>query len=98
MVRGFAVFARGVIPIAGTKEMIGDLGGTVRCGGVQVDPGDIVVADTDGVVVVPHTRRDEVLTAARAKLAKEAGETLDDWEAAHRTRIDRALRDKGYDG
>lgn len=95
---GFTVFARGVIPIPGTKELIGDLGGAVRCGGVDVYPGDLVVADEEGIVVVPAARREETLAAARAKLAKEAGETLDAWEAAHRTRIDKALRDKGYDG
>jgi regulator of RNase E activity RraA len=95
---GFTVFARGVIPIPGTKELIGDLGGTVRCGGVDVHPGDLVVADEEGIVVVPAAQQAEALAEARAKLAKEATETLDAWEAAHRTRIDKALRDKGYDG
>ncbi|MFI5493643.1 RraA family protein [Actinoplanes sp. NPDC051859] len=88
---GFPVFARGVIPIPGTKDAIGEHGGTVRCGGVEVAAGDIVVADEEGVVVVPHARYDEVLTASRAKLAKEEAETLDDWEQAHRVRVEKAL-------
>jgi regulator of RNase E activity RraA len=95
---GFPVFARGVIPIPGGKKAVEPLNVEVRCGGVAVNAGDVVVADEEGVVVVPSARRDDVLTAARAKLAKEAGETLDAWESAHRTRTDRILRDAGFEG
>ena len=69
----------------------------VRCGGVTVHGGDIVVADEEGVVVVPSARADETLFTARAKLAKEADETLDAWEEAHRSRIDKILRDQGFE-
>lgn len=93
---GFAVLARGVIPIPGTKERIGGLGGTVRCGGVAVTAGDIVVADEEGVVVVPRARRDDVLAAAVRRLADERAESLDDWERAHRARIDKALDAQGH--
>lgn len=92
---GFPVFARGVIPIPGTKAAVEPLNLDVRCGGVTVHAGDIVVADEEGVVVTPHARAEEVLSASRAKLAKEAAETLDEWEAAHRARIDRILSEKG---
>lgn len=95
---GFPVFARGVLPIPGTKQAVAPLNVPVRCGGVQVGPGDVVVADEEGVVVVPAGRREEVLAAARARLAKEAAESLDDWERAHRTRIDKLLAEHGYDG
>ncbi|MFF0464172.1 RraA family protein [Streptomyces mexicanus] len=95
---GFPVFARGVIPIPGSKKAVEPLNVEVRCGGVAVNAGDLVVADEEGVVVVPSARRDDVLTATRAKLAEEAGETLDAWEKAHRTRIDRILREAGFEG
>ncbi|KUL28892.1 RraA family protein [Actinoplanes awajinensis] len=88
---GFPVFARGVIPIPGTKDTLGAHGEPVRCGGITVRPGDTVVADEEGIVVVPSDRRDEVLAASRAKLAKEATESLDDWATAHRARIEKAL-------
>ncbi|MGI5426777.1 RraA family protein [Streptomyces sp. CA-179760] len=94
----FPVFARGVIPIPGAKAVARPLGERVTCGGVGVDPGDVVVADEEGVVVVPGARREEVLTAARAKLAKEAAETLDEWESAHRARIDKLLAERGFAG
>ena len=89
---GFPVFARGIIPIPGAKEAVRPLNEPVRCGGVRVEPGDVVVADEEGVVVVPRARAEEILPAARAKLAKEAEETPDDWEKAHRAKIDALLR------
>ncbi|WP_446039675.1 RraA family protein [Streptomyces sp. SID1121] len=95
---GFPVFARGVIPVPGAKAAIGSLEQQVRCGGVDVRSGDVVVADEEGVVVVPHAHQERVLLDARAKLAKEAGESLDVWEAAHRARIDRILADNGFEG
>ncbi|MGY6020607.1 RraA family protein [Streptomyces spinosirectus] len=94
----FPVFARGVIPIPGAKSAVRPLGEPVTCGGVRVAAGDVVVADEEGVVVVPADRRDEVLAAARAGLAKEAGESLDAWEAAHRARIDKMLAEQGFEG
>jgi regulator of RNase E activity RraA len=95
---GFPVFARGVIPVPGTKKAVEPLNVPVRCGGAHVSPGDIVVADEEGIVVTPRARQEQVLTAARTKLAKEAGESLDAWEAAHRARIDTILGEKGFAG
>jgi 4-hydroxy-4-methyl-2-oxoglutarate aldolase len=93
---GFPVFARGVIPIPGTKEKIGALGEPARVGGVLVHPGDIVVADEEGIVVVPAAREEDILAAARTKLAKEAEESLDTWESNHRARIEKALTAQGF--
>jgi regulator of RNase E activity RraA len=95
---GFPVFSRGVIPIPGTKEKAGALGEPARVGGVLVHPGDIVVADEEGIVVTPAARREEILAAARAKLAKEAEESLDAWEANHRARVEKALSEQGFTG
>ncbi|MFJ9772589.1 RraA family protein [Kitasatospora sp. NPDC101157] len=95
---GFPVVARGVIPIPAAKKQLGTHGAPVRCGGVLVAVGDIVVADEEGVVVVPAAERAGALEAARAKLAKEAAETLDDWEAAHHARIEQSLAELGFTG
>jgi 4-hydroxy-4-methyl-2-oxoglutarate aldolase len=94
----FPVYARGVMPIPGTKKAVAPLGGEVRCGGVLVNAGDIVVADEEGVVAVPRDRAAELLPEARRKLANETAESLDDWEKAHRTRIDGILADNGFEG
>ncbi|MFJ9867188.1 RraA family protein [Streptomyces sp. NPDC101165] len=95
---GFPVFARGVIPIPGAKKAVRPLNEPVRCGGVRIEAGDVVVADEEGVVAVPAARRAEILQGARAKLAKEAAESLDDWEKAHRARIDALLAERGFEG
>jgi hypothetical protein len=42
-------------------------------------------------VVVPADRQEQVLVEAQEKLAEEAGESLDDWERAHRAKIDQLL-------
>jgi regulator of RNase E activity RraA len=93
---GFPVFARGVMPIPGAKNVVGPLNEPVQCGGVTVAAGDVVVADEEGIVVVPTARREQVLDEALAKLAREAGESLDAWEAAHRARIDGILAERGF--
>ncbi|MCQ4211087.1 RraA family protein [Streptomyces longispororuber] len=95
---GFPVFGRGVVPIPGTKKAVAPLGEPVRCGGVTVRAGDVVVADEDGVVVVPQDRAGQVVADARAKLAAESAETLDAWEAAHRAKIEKALGEGGFTG
>jgi 4-hydroxy-4-methyl-2-oxoglutarate aldolase len=92
----FPVFARGVIPIPGGKRELGVLNGTVRCGGVQVAPGDVVVADEEGIVVVPAAQRERVLEIARSRVEKDAAASLDEWESEHHARIDAILRDKGF--
>lgn len=92
----FPVFARGVSPIPGGKNIIQTLNGTIRCGGINVTPGDIIVADEEGIVVVPTANHAEILEKAQAKAAKDEAETLETWEANHRARIEEILSKKGF--
>jgi 4-hydroxy-4-methyl-2-oxoglutarate aldolase len=92
----FPVFARGVIPIPGGKNQIDTLNGPIRCGGVQVSPGDMVIADEEGIVVVPSSRIDEIGTKAQVRAEKDAAETLEIWEKNHRAKIEELLRSKGF--
>ena len=94
----FPILARGVIPIPGAKDTLGALGGPVRVGGVEVRPGDIVVGDEEGIVVVPAARAAAILGAARTRADKDAATTLDAWEKAHSARIEETLRQKGFTG
>lgn len=95
---GFPVFARGLIPVPGVKSAVAPLNTEVRCGGVTVRPGDIVVADEEGVAVTPRDRGEQVLRDARAKMAQEAAESLDEWEAAHRAKVGKLLAEQGFTG
>jgi 4-hydroxy-4-methyl-2-oxoglutarate aldolase len=95
---GFPVFARGLIPVPGVKAAVAPLNTEVRCGGVTVRPGDIVVADEEGVAVTPADRGEQVLRDAQAKMAQEAAESLDEWEAAHRAKVGKLLAEQGFTG
>jgi 4-hydroxy-4-methyl-2-oxoglutarate aldolase len=94
--RRFPVFARGLSPIPGGKEILTELGATVRCGGIEVTLGSIVVADEEGIVVVPQAKKDAVLMAALARAAKDSSTPLEQWESAHWAKIEEILRKKGF--
>jgi 4-hydroxy-4-methyl-2-oxoglutarate aldolase len=68
---GFSVFARGINARGGFKLDGGSVNEAVSCGGVCVHPGDLVVADVCGVVVVPKQDMETVLKLAEEKLAAE---------------------------
>ena len=95
---GFPLFARGRSPIPAAKEGPGEINHPIRCGGVVVHPGDIVVADDEGIVVVPLARAPEVLKKAKAKAEADAKLSLDAWEKNHRAKVDATLKAKGYLG
>lgn len=94
--RGFAVFARGVIPFPSCKNAVSELNVPVHCGGVEVCPGDMVVADEEGIVVVPVSQKAAVLKDAMTRATQETNTTLADWEAVHRAKVDELLRQKGF--
>jgi hypothetical protein len=52
----------------------------------------------EGIVVVPSARRQQTLVAAQGAMAKEADESLDMWEQAHRARINTILSENGFEG
>lgn len=68
----FPVYARGVVPVTArariTQESFNQL---IQCGGAQVRPNDIIVADASGVVVIPVEKAEEVLSVASELLEKE---------------------------
>jgi 4-hydroxy-4-methyl-2-oxoglutarate aldolase len=70
--RGFAVFAPAISMKATVKSTPGLINHPIVCGGVTVNPGDLVLADDDGVVVVAHERVAQVLEAARQREEREA--------------------------
>jgi 4-hydroxy-4-methyl-2-oxoglutarate aldolase len=70
---GFPVFSTGLALPGATKKLAGSIGDTAVVGDVEVNSGDWVVGDADGVVVVPGATFDEVVAAGRARAEKEAG-------------------------
>jgi len=96
----FPVFGRGISPLTTRAPgLTGELNVPVRCGGIIVNPGDIVLADDDGIVVLPPERIAEIVAIClpREALSKErqermrAGVPLGELSGAHQ-RIDDALK------
>jgi len=68
----FAAFARGVNPKGPYKDGPGEINVPVVCGGVVVQPGDIIVGDSDGVVIINQEDAPEVLQKAKTTFESEA--------------------------
>jgi 4-hydroxy-4-methyl-2-oxoglutarate aldolase len=74
---GFPVYAIGANPNGPTKFVPGRINWPVSCGGVAVEPGDLIVGDADGVVVVERGKAPSLLALAQTKVAEERGRIAD---------------------
>ena len=94
---GFPVYAVGTNPNGPTKNVPGRINWPVSCGGVAVRPGDLVVGDADGVVVIEREKAASLLAAAAKKVEDERAR-LADIAAGRNLRpswLDGALRTAG---
>lgn len=93
---GFPVFSVGTNPNGPTKLASGRIGHPVSVGGVAVRPGDLVIGDADGVVVVEREKVETLLQAAAKKVEDEAAriEAIKNGNTAAKW-LDSALRNAG---
>jgi 4-hydroxy-4-methyl-2-oxoglutarate aldolase len=81
---GFPVFHLGASPLKPAKDGPAELRVPVEIGGVRIEPGDLVAADADGIVIVPLAHADELIAAAAALETRER-EILAEVEAGRTT-------------
>lgn len=74
---GFPMFCKGASPRKSQKHMLGGVNVPVQVGGVVVRPGDIIVGDDDGVVVVPSNIAEDVLKLATERMKMEYQQASD---------------------
>jgi len=68
---GLPVYSRGLSPNGCNKDGAGEAGAIIACGGVAVRPGDVIIADRDGITVVPLDDAAEVARLAIEQMARE---------------------------
>jgi len=68
---GFPVFAVGSNPNGPTKFVPGRINWPISCGGIAINPGDLIVGDADGVVAIEREKAGSLLDAAAKKVADE---------------------------
>ena len=92
----FPAFSRTVSPGGCDKDGPGEINVPISCGNTAVMPGDLVIGDEDGVVVVPREDAGEVLELVRALEAREAARIAAITDGVvFKPDIDEALRAKG---
>lgn len=81
---GLPVYSKGYMQAGPIKENKGKINTTIECGGVVVNPGDLIVGGADGVSVVPRGRIEEILTKAeeKQKLDKAMQDNIDAYNDA----------------
>ena len=93
---GFPLFSKGINPNGPDKEGPGEINFPISCGGKIVNPGDVIVGDDDGVVVVPREMALRVLKDVQGVMEREA-KRVKEIEAGMITRpgLEEALKEKG---
>lgn len=96
---GLPMFSRGICTLPGPKDGPGEVNVPIACGGVVVNPGDIIVADEDGIVAIPPAQAESILAAVEKLTAGFAAiqENLRRGEVTGIAAIEQKLRDGGWE-
>lgn len=87
----FPVYALGCVAKPGVKKSIQALNQPIVCGSVAVNPNDIVVADEEGIAIIPSAQQEEAFLIAKKRTELDQATSLEDWEKAHYAKVMRLL-------
>ena len=94
----FPVYATGTTPGGPYKEGPGEVNVPIACGGISVEPGDIILADADGVIVIPRNDAAVILEDAKKFQAADEGKLEKTRQGTiNRGWVDKALADKDFE-
>lgn len=94
----FPVYCTGTTPGGPYKEGPGEINVPIACGGVSVNPGDIILADPDGVIVIPRKDAPGILEDAKKFQAADAAKlSAAKNGTANRAWVEKSLAEKGYE-
>lgn len=94
----FPVYCTGTTPGGPYKEGPGEINVPISCGGVSVNPGDIILADPDGVIVIPRKDAAQVLEEAKKfQAADEKKLAAAKDGTANRAWVEKSLAEKGFE-
>lgn len=94
----FPVYCTGTTPGGPYKEGPGEINVPISCGGISVNPGDIILADPDGVIVIPRLDAAVILEDAKKfQAADEKKLAAAKDGTANRAWVEKSLAEKGYE-
>lgn len=94
----FPVYCTGTTPGGPYKEGPGEINVPISCGGISVNPGDIILADPDGIIVIPRQDAAAILEEAKKfQAADEKKLAAAKDGTANRAWVEKSLQEKGYE-
>lgn len=95
---GLPMFSRGTCTLAGPKEGPGEVNVPISCGNIVVNPGDIIIADEDGIVAIPSPVAEEILDRVQKLTSgfEKIQDQLRRGEVTNIANIEQRLRDDGF--
>jgi len=95
----YPLYAKGVSHCGPYKDGPGEINVPIQIGGTLVNPGDIVLGDMDGVVIVPQQEAENLIPMVEAVMEKEEKQMLDiENGTLDRSWVDKVLKEKGCEG
>ena len=82
------MFARGVLPMPGSKKNAVPVNIPIIAGGIKVNPEDIIVADEEGIVVIPKHKAEEIYEQTKINVEKEKQMGFEKWAQKHKEKVD----------